>query len=80
MNLLSGAEISCSLSVLERVGIMEVSFVRKYMRILSGHWKLSVLERVHIREVSVPRGSAVFVSTTTYHVKGLNPGVISKVR
>ena len=49
-------------------------FLRNYMRILSGHWKLSVIERVRIREVSVPRGS-----TTNYHVKGLNPGVISKV-
>ena len=49
------------------------------MRILSGHWKLSVIERVRIREVSVPRGSTVFFSTTNYHVKGLNPGVISKV-
>ena len=32
MKLLSGAEISCPLSVLERVGVMEV-FLRKYMRI-----------------------------------------------
>ena len=33
MNLLSGAEILCPLSVLERVRIIEV-FLRKYMRIL----------------------------------------------
>ena len=45
MKLLSGAEISCPLSVLERVGIMEIFFLRKHMRILSGHWKLSVIER-----------------------------------
>ena len=79
MKLLSGAEISCPLSILERVSIMEVFFLRKQMRILSGHWTLSVIERVRIREVSVPRGSTVFCSTTNYHVKGLNPGVISKV-
>ena len=44
MNFLSGSEILCPLSVLDRVGIMEV-FKRKYMRILSGHWKLSVIDR-----------------------------------
>ena len=33
MNLLSGAEILCPFSVLERVRIIEV-FLRKYMRIL----------------------------------------------
>ena len=46
MKLLSGAEILCPLSVLERVGIMEGFFLRKHMRIsLSGHWRLSVIER-----------------------------------
>ena len=29
-------------------------FKRKYMRILSGHWKLSVLERCPYREVRLP--------------------------
>ena len=44
MNLLSGSEIKCPLSVLERVRIIEIFCKRKYMRILSGHWKLSVIE------------------------------------
>ena len=35
----------------------------------------SILERCR----SVSRGSTVFFSTTNYHVKGLNPGVISTV-
>ena len=48
MNLLSGTEIYCPLSVLERVRIME----RKYMRILLRHWKLSVIERCPYRELS----------------------------
>ena len=46
MKLLSGAEISCPLSVLERVGIMEVFFFfKKIYENFSGHWKLSVIER-----------------------------------
>ena len=44
MKLLSGAEISCPLSVLERVGIMEV-FLKKIYENFSGQWKLSVIER-----------------------------------
>ena len=44
MKLLSGAEISCLVSVLERVGIMEV-FLKKIYENFSGHWKLSVIER-----------------------------------
>ena len=44
MKLLSGAEISCPLSVLERVGIMEV-FLKKIYENFSGHWKLPVIER-----------------------------------
>ena len=50
MKLLSaGAEISCPLSVLERVGIMFFFSLRKYMRIFSGHWKLMMLDRVWTR-------------------------------
>ena len=46
MKLLSGAEIQCPLSVLQRVRIIDFFFfLRKYIRILSGHWKLSVKER-----------------------------------
>ena len=44
MKLLSGAEISCPLSVLEIVGIIEVFFKKIYEN-FSGHWKLSVIER-----------------------------------
>ena len=50
MKLLSEAEISCPLSVLERVGIMEVFFKKIYEN-FSGHWKLSVIERSPYREV-----------------------------
>ena len=83
MNLLSGAEIACPLSVLERVGIMEVFFEKIYENFVGTletvrNREEPVLERC-IREVSVPRESTVFFSTTNYHVKGLNPGVISKV-
>ena len=73
MKLLSGAEISCPLSVLERVGIIEVFLKKIYENFV---W---TLETVRNREVSVPRESTVFFSSTNYHVKGLNPGVISKV-
>ena len=56
MNLLSGAEISCPLSVLERVGIMEV-FLKKiyenFVRTLETvrNREESVLERCPYREV-----------------------------
>ena len=47
MYLLSGAEIKCPLSVLERVRIIEIFFERNMLGI-------------RIREVSVRRGSTVF--------------------
>ena len=47
MNLLSGAEIACPLSVLERVGIMEVFFEKIYENFVG------TLETVHNIEVSV---------------------------
>ena len=43
MNLLSGADIYCPLSVLERVRIIEVFFI--CMGILPGPRELSVIER-----------------------------------
>ena len=44
MNLLSGAEIQCPLCCPYQIeDFFFVSF--KYVRILSGHWKLSVIER-----------------------------------
>ena len=50
-------------------------FFKKIYENFSGH----ALETVRNREVSLPRDSTVFFSTNNYHVKGLNPGVISKV-
>ena len=41
MNLLSGVEIQCPLCCPYQ--IEDFFFLRKYMRILSGHWKLSVI-------------------------------------
>ena len=58
MNLLSGAEILCPLSVLERVGIMEGFFLKKvYENFIVGTLETvrdreeSVLERCRYREV-----------------------------
>ena len=47
MNLLSGAEIKFSLSVLERIRTTEAFFTED--RILSGHYKLSLTERCPYR-------------------------------
>ena len=53
MNLLSGAEIQCPLSLLERVRIIEVFFfLKKMYENFDG-----TLETVRNGEVSVPRGS-----------------------
>ena len=53
MNLFSGAEIQCLLSVLERARIME-DFFKKIDENFVG-----TLETFRNREVSVPRGSTV---------------------
>ena len=47
-----GRDLVSVVRIRERVRIMDFFFLRKYMRILSGHH----LETVRIREVSVPRG------------------------
>ena len=47
-----GRDLVSVVRIRERVRIMDFFFLRKYMRILSGHR----LETVRIREVSVPRG------------------------
>jgi len=54
MNLLSGAEIWCPLSVLERVLIIEGFFLKKIYENF-----VVTLETVRNREVSVRRGSTV---------------------
>ena len=56
MKLLSGAEISCPLSVLERVGIMEVFLKKMYENFVGTletvrNREESVLERCPYREV-----------------------------
>ena len=52
MNLLSGAEIQCPFSVLERVRIIEVLFIENIgMGILPGPRELSVIERCPQGEV-----------------------------
>ena len=49
---LSGAEILCPLSILERVCVIEVFFKENIKwEFFSGHWKLSVMERCPHREV-----------------------------
>ena len=53
MNLLSGAEISCPFSVLERVCIIEVFLKKIYENFAR------TLETVCHREVSIPKGSTV---------------------
>ena len=40
----------------KRVCIIEVFFLRKYVRILLGHWKLSVIERCPHQEVRLYSG------------------------
>ena len=47
------------MSVLERVRIIEVFFVRKYNRILSGHWKLSVIVGFHMTSLKFKLKTAV---------------------
>ena len=37
--------------IIESVYALQRVFLRKYMRILSGHWKMSVIERCPYREV-----------------------------
>lgn len=50
MNLLSGAEIKCPLSVFERVRIIDF-FPKENVRILLGHRRLSIIERCPQGEV-----------------------------
>ena len=58
MNLLSGAEIWCPLSVLERLSPYYRGFFKE--KICENFIGIT-LETVRIREVSVPRGSTVIV-------------------
>ena len=58
MNLLSGAEIWCPLSVLERLGPYYRGFFKE--KIYENFIGIT-LETVRIREVSVKRGSTVIV-------------------
>ena len=61
MNLLSGAEIQCPLSVLERVHIIEVFLLKKIYENFVGTLETVRNGGVHIREVFVVRRSTVQV-------------------
>ena len=59
MNFLSGAEISCPLSVLQRVRIIEVIFTKHVWTFSRDQVNCPYQRSVRIREVSVRRGSTV---------------------
>ena len=61
MNLLSGAQIKCPLSVLERVRIIEVFLLKKIYENAVRTLETVPNRGVHIREVSVLRGSTAHV-------------------
>ena len=60
MNFLSGAEISCPLSVLQRVRIIEVIFTKNVWAFSRDQENCPYYRGVRIREVSVMRGSTVY--------------------
>ena len=51
MREIKNARCSVRCPYIERVRFIEIFFKRKYMRSLSGHWKLSVIEKCPYREV-----------------------------
>lgn len=75
MNFLFGAEISCLLSVSQRVRIIEVIFTKNVWAFSRDQVNCPYQRGVHIREVSAPRSSTVtstslFISLPSKWVRG----------